>query len=396
MNKIEIDLLPNYYVKDNSFNLDDALLLGGKIAGICYSKNGFATLINESQEKTLRRVDMTINNGHHSVYDHIFISMNIKNIPKILSMVINNEKEYTTSEKSLRYTSLLNSDNLSFEEEELYSKWINIFKEEISKVYSSEFSETKILKLAQENARYLVSIFVPTEMIYTTSLRQINYLASWMKKYSETNIDSFDDFKKRLSFAMIELVNELNNKNLLVPGLLKNEKNRSFSLFGKDLESKKEYFDEVYQTNYLASYSEVAQAQRHRTINYQIENTFDNKFYIPPIIENNESLKYIWLNDISILKDNYPQGELVYVNERGTYEDFILKCKERLCSCAQIEINNITRDTLLKYRDFLKDNNAELYNDIIKYTKGARCTFPDYKCSEDCHFKEGKILTRKI
>lgn len=80
----------------------------------------------------------------------------------------------------------------------------------------------------------------------------------------------------------------------------------------------------------------------------------------------------------------------------GKYEDFILKCKERLCSAAQLEIMQQTRATLLKYRDSLKLSNHPLAEDIVKYTKGARCTFPDYECPSDCKFKEGKLLTRRI
>lgn len=62
-------------------------------------------------KKTNRRINMTLNNGHHSVYDHINVSLNLQNIPKILAMVINNEHQYTTSEKSGRYTPVVCGDN---------------------------------------------------------------------------------------------------------------------------------------------------------------------------------------------------------------------------------------------------------------------------------------------
>ena len=92
----------------------------------------------------------------------------------------------------------------------------------------------------------------------------------------------------------------------------------------------------------------------------------------------------------------YPQGMLVLINERGTYENFILKCKERLCTAAQLEICRQTRKTLLKYRDTLRASNHPLKDDIEKYTRGARCTFPDFDCPNDCHFAPGKKLERKI
>ena len=55
-----------------------------------------------------------------------------------------------------------------------------------------------------------------------------------------------------------------------------------------------------------------------------------------------------------------------------------------------------TKKTLLKYKDALEKSNSFLTQDIIKYCNGARCTFFDYDCSNDCKFKEGQLLTRKI
>ena len=40
--------------------------------------------------------------------------------------------------------------------------------------------------------------------------------------------------------------------------------------------------------------------------------------------------------------------------------------------------------------------NHPLANDIKSYLKGARCTFPCYKCDSPCQFIEGVKLIRKI
>jgi hypothetical protein len=387
-----------YSRRDNIFDLDRALNLCGKIGGICYNKEGWDALKDEDKAKTDRRIDMTINNGHHSVYDHIFISFNMKNIPKMLAMMLNNEKEYTTSEKSARYTRVASQSgsSISKEEEEAYDKWVEIFKEEIKKKYGDQFPENKITKLAMENARYLVTVFMPTTFIYTTSLRQINILASFMEKYIK-EADMMDPFDIKLTNSMKEVLSELKRVNVLDPRLMTNNKNRSFSLFGKDLANNKDTFGKVYSTNYKASYAELAQAQRHRTLDYQMERANDDRkeFYVPQIIRGTK-LEDEWKKDIKSLKDVNPQGELVLVNEEGKYEDFILKAKERLCSAAQLEIMEQTRDTLEKYRMALIAADNPLKYDIEKYTHGARCTFPDFKCTEDCHFKEGKTLVRKI
>jgi len=382
---------------DYIFDLDRAIDICGKIGGVCYDPEGFERKYHEPAETTQRRVNLTINNGHHSVYDHIYISFNMKNIPKILAMVLNNEKQYTTSEKSARYTKVASQSGASItkEEEELYNKWIDIFKIKIKERYGDQFPDKKIEKLAQENARYLVTVFMPTTFIYTTSLRQINNLAAFMKDYI-AKADPNDKFQVRLADSMREVIGELARVNVLDRRLMTNNKERNFSLFGKDLDKKSEYFGDIYSTNYKASFAELAQAQRHRTLDYQMERLDDKEFFVPPIIEDDDLLSQEWLRDIKSVSGLAPQGEMVLVNETGKYDDFILKLKERLCSAAQLEINNQTKETLTKYRDALVASDNPLKDDIEKYTHGARCTFPDFKCTEDCHFAEGKRLIRKI
>lgn len=399
MEKIRIDILPNLYLKeDGTFNTKEVLNLSGKIAGVCYDKEGFNHLINEPQEKTDRRIFMTLNNGHHSVYDHTYINFNIQNIPKILAMVLNNEKQYTTSEKSARYTKITPGENsvITKEEVDLYNKWLGLFESKIAKEYGNVLSSLKIKKLAQENARYLVTVFMPTQMIYTTSLRQINYMASWMVEYIEDNKNNLNYFESKLSKAMGEFLKELERLNVLVPELMSNEKHRKLSLFGSNLEQISELFSNVYETTYMGSFASLAQAQRHRTLDYQMEMLDKKEYYVPPILENDSYLKDEWLEDINKVGWVTPQGELILISEMGKYEDFILKCKERLCSAAQVEIMHQTRDTLARYKKYLEDHNNALASDIIKYSHGPRCTFPDYECPSDCKLGPVKKLDRRV
>lgn len=397
--KIRIDILPNtiFLNEDGTYNQDNSIIFSGQVAGVCYDKEGFNHIKDESLEKTERRVNLTLNNGHHSVYDHNNISLNLQNVPKILAMIINNEKQYTTSEKSARYTPVIVEDDskLTKAEEELYNKWLEILKIKIKDSYGNVFNDTKITKLAQENARYFVTVFMPTQMVYTTSFRQINYIASWMMKYIEET-PSKDEFTRKLKEAMKEFVSELNRLNILEDRLLQNEKERGLSLFNKNAHNRETHFGDVYSTLYKGSFAEYAQAQRHRTISYELEMLEDKEYFVPPIIEDDEKLVKEWLKDMQSVQNINPQGEKVLISERGNYEDFILKCKERLCSAAQLEIMRQTRDTLMEYKESLEAKNHYLKDDIKKYTKGARCTFPDFKCPSDCNFKEGKTLTRKI
>lgn len=120
------------------------------------------------------------------------------------------------------------------------------------------------------------------------------------------------------------------------------------------------------------------------------------EYFVPPIILDDQILVDEWLNDMEYVKDVNPQGEIVKVSEMGKYEDFVLKCKERLCSEAQLEIMLQTKENLIKYKKELEKANNPLTLDIEKYSHGARCTFPDFCCAEDCKIKEGKTLIRKI
>lgn len=396
--KIKIDILPNQFLKsDGKFDMDKAMLLCGKVAGVCYDEEGFSHLENEEQEKTMHRVDMTLKNGHHSVYDHVMINFNLQNLPKILAMVLNNEHQYTTSEKSARFTPVVRQDGsiITVEEEKLYNKWLDIFKIKIKEKYGYIYNDTKIKRLAQENARYLVTVFMPTQMIYSTTLRQINYIASWMLDYVE-HVDKNNKFEIELALSMQDFLIELYRLNVLEEGLLQNEKHRSLSLFGHNLDSKEEHFGDVYSTVYKGTFAQLAQAHRHRTLDYQMELLDEKEYFIPPIIQDDQILVDEWLADMQIVKGVTPQGELIKISEVGKYEDFILKCKERLCSAAQLEIMLQTKETLLKYKKALEESKSPLAYDIEKYSHGARCTFPDFNCASDCKFNEGKLLTRKI
>lgn len=390
-------ILQNFFLKeDGTFDLENALLFSGRIAGVCYDKEGFEHLEKEDISNTQKRINNTLENDHHSVYDHIMINFNIVGIPKILAMVLNNEHQYTTSEKSARYTDVTykNGSILTEREVTLYNKWNERFKELIKENYP-DFTNFKIKTLAQENARYLITVFVPTEMVYSTTLRQINYIASIMQKYIEEHNESNDYLEKNLSLCMQDFIKELDRLNVLDKRLMHNSKNRNISLFGKDLEKREEIFSHIYSVNYEASYASLAQAQRHRTLFYQMERMDEKKYFVPPILNKKEEYIKEWTQDIKSVSNVVPQGEIILINETGTYDNFILKTKERLCTAAQLEVMKATRDTLLKYKDALEKNDNYLKDDIKKYVKGARCTF-GYNCTKKCNFKEGITLEREI
>lgn len=272
---------------------------------------------------------------------------------------------------------------------QLYEKWIGVFKEQILLKYP-EFDEKRAQKLAQENARYLISVFTPaTIMEYTVNFRQLNYIINWAKDYIEKGGE--DDFSLKLKKVFGEFLQAI--PDLEVEGLDSRTKNRSFSLFAQR-KTRNEEFGENYSTTYLASFAQLAQAQRHRTLAYEMTLLDKAQYYIPPIIRNTE-LEKVWIKDISSLEKFFPQGMLVQVNERGTIENFVLKCTERLCGSAQLEIMEQTKKTMVKYMEAIKEK-PELYNYLLPYSKGARCTFPGWKCNSPCIFGGKNAMHRII
>ena len=363
---------------------EEALDFSGKSAGICYLPDTIETLFLEPKEKTRRRYKMNLESGHHSVFGHATYNLILEGVPKIIAMILNNEKIYNTSEKSARYTKMQPSNK----EKVLYEKWIEIYKEIISKEYP-KIEEKRVQKLAQENARYLISVFTPaTIMEYTVSFQQLNFIVSWFEDYIEKEPEN--NFSKQLKSAMREFLKAL--PDLKVEKLNPRIKGKPLSLFAK--RERKEEFGENYCTTYLASFSELAQAQRHRTLYYEISLLDKPRYYIPQIIRNTE-LENKWIKDISSLEEYYPQGMLLKINERGTLENFVLKCTERLCGAAQLEIMKQTEETMNKYLEATK-NDEVIHNYLLPYSKGARCTFPGWKCNAPCVFGAKNAMKRRI
>lgn len=375
------------------FDLKKLLDFCAKMAGICYMKDNFEKIINEPEISTEKRLNRVLKSGHHSVFDHVKLTFEFSNIPKIIAMILNNEKDYSTSEKSARYTEL---KDLSKRESTLYNKWINILmpiiKEKYPKLYNANLKDPtlKIRKLAQENARYFVSIFSKTtSMGYTVSLRQLNYLLYMMDEFI-LNHDStnFNDILAQNLKEFVSLFDEYRVKDLIPLG-----KNRKLSLFGdKKYNDIPDVFSYVYQTSFKASFSCVAQNHRHRSEHSFIYLLDNFEFYIPEILEDNDNLKSQWAKDMQSIADMYPQGTLVKIIQTGNLDTLFLKSTERVCGQAQLEIMRHTANTVEKFIQ-----NSE-YGYILKdLTNGAnaKCKYKNSTCSSPCIFGANQY-NRKI
>lgn len=407
-----------HYKFDMHFNR----IVAGLMGSTCYMKETFDELQNKGIDNILAITKTVEQNGHHSCFGHAHLTLELSGIPKALAMVLNNESEYNTSEKSARYTVMTDIDP---EENELFEKWKSILSQEIDEKYGKcqpffDAKGIKVGKLAQENARYMISVFTPSNMVYTTSLRQLNYLAKWFEDVIAD--EKANVFYQGIKKEMQEFVDFVKNNNLYSEALT-DSKDRKLSLFGTGI-LKEVISNPVYAFKYNASFACLAQLQRHRTINYNINESVFNAnlnnphFYIPPIIKNNVMLSVNWLKDIATVKTHLPQGMLVPIVENGQIEDFRLKAMERNCSCAQKEIRDLTQaqcgkitGSLLKDLTELdldlqkhphdpdllsiQDSTQTLYDKFATLSKTARCT-AGYECKSPCGFKDGIRLESEV
>lgn len=385
--KITASTKENYIATKEEFDS-----ISGHAAGICYMPENFEKLFNEPQSRTFDRVAGTKRKQHHSVCGHPHITLSLEDIPKGLAMVLNNEGCYNTSEKSARYTKMILKPN----EQLLYDKWLGIYKALINEKYPEGYPQKVAEKLAQENARYLISVFTPTSMEYTVSYQQLNYLYQMMM--NEINSENSNAFMEALKPAMKDFCEAIKSElpyydEDIARGVI--NKNRKLALFSLD-EKPEEYFGDVYSTSYEGSFAQLAQAQRHRTLEYTINLLDEPKFYVPPIIRKSDELMAEWKRDCETQASVFPQGLLVNINEFGRLDWFIQKMKERKCTYAQLEINQQTNLILQKYVEALKERGHRRAEELEQYTKGSRCTFPDYKCPSGCGFKEGIDESRII
>ena len=386
---------------ENGELLTDPKVLGGKLAGICYMPDDYCSNAIQDIEGANRRAEMTAKSGHHSVFDHGSLTLLLQDIPKIVVMLLNSTEFYTTSEKSARYTTM---DAITGYERFFYDKWVKLLTTKIQSRYNN-IDDTAAKKLAQENARYMTSVFTPTVLAYTTSYRQLNYLVDWSDKL----INSLGTIEGKFNLRLKESVTELREALMGVLGekTLTDNKDRHFEFMplqhGIKIIGHEDHYGDVYSVKYELSFAALAQAHRHRTINYQMlfngDNAAEFGFYVPKIIREDAELKADWLKDMESVAEYYPQGTLVEVIEQGLAKNFALKCKERLCGRAQLEIMENTISTLEimdNHYDELSSYNKQLIDNMTLDGLVPKCGFKGFTCKENCMWGIKGGLTREI
>lgn len=392
----------------DKYGLDSAVALAGREAGICYMSDSYLSDKVYDTEAAIKRAEGILKTGHHSPFDHISMGLEISDIPKILAMLLNSTRFYTTSEKSARYTKM---SGISHKEKVLYDKWVETFKNLIAEKYPN-IDEKRCTKLAMENARYVISVFTPTSMGFTTTFRQLSYLYYWLKDFAEVSDFSDSEFLKELSKYCNELA------DLIYPytkGIVPNIKGTHLK-FLPTVFTKESDFDRchlqyamttlhTYDISYVCSLACIAQLHRHRTLNYSISEPLIGRFYLPPILTANGCKELIkeWFADLESIKDLVPQATLVYAVESGLVEDFTLKCKERLCGRAQLEaaqnVYNSAKRIYASMKVTCNGLGTEIPECLKDITNGdyvnTKCQIRGIKCTEPCEFGKN-ALTRLI
>lgn len=435
--KLELDP-KGAFVKNGKFDQYEALKSVGVKAAVCYKETIDNKQVSpndirnsESDDILITRALSTIFNDHTTPSEHQVVSLELTGIPKILCMVLNNEKQYTADERSLRYTEVEPNDYISNLEVILYQKWLNKFEQIITAKMldfylkcskNEKIAKKAIHKVAQENARYMVSIFMPTTTTYTVPFIQINKILTYMKKIIDNPLDDLErllvPYLKEFTNLCIERnvaitkdsIYEVANRNEIVKEKLyskypdiknykdnseliyKNNKDVDLSLFAKRnrftaINCPNEYGHIISYNNY-ESFACLAQEHRHRTIECEMMVPSEFEIFIPPIISNDANMVNEWIRDMNRVKSKYPQGQLVKVNRIMSVKNMLkYVSQERACDMAQLEIQrvytrNIIPDT---YNALVTSNNLDLAETVEPYVKKLRCQFPGYKCPNPCH-----------
>lgn len=445
-----IDSLVKNDVKfDTESMRNEAIILSGKAAGICYMPDDYLSNGIQNNKTAMKRAAGNTKSGHYSVFEHAHFSF-IVETSKAMAMVLNSTKLYSTSEKSGRYTSMNPETAI---EKKYYDKWTEKIVGIIKDTYGDSYTDKEAQKLALENARYFLSVFTPTVMMYTIPFSRVIMLCEWLdkmaaiieeminKNYIRHDEKTKFNYYSQLADEAIELAGAFRDSlGLLIDEpILVDHKDIGIKFFEPVYHYEREAFikgslhnynhysygygkyennikNDMYSLLDIYSFACLAQEQRHRTIDYSIVNILENSFYIPSILTKKEDIDE-WKADMKDMYDNstvIPQATMCYVHESGSFDNFYLKCKERVCMRAQKEIMDVTVKQILFLYSFVKnniDNNvfvdmsplnaARLYSMIEKNrTKDLvlpRCMWRGYKCKEVCsHMYHDCTKTRLI
>ncbi len=357
--------------------LDTPYELCAKTMATCVSSDPLKQMTTESLETTNKRLERTLKERHHSGFDMYKLIFEFDDVSKIFCMFLNNLHTYDTEETSGRHKELV----LSPKEKAVFDYFYDKFYNHAAIKYPNK-PEREKKQIALENARYVTNVDAKTNITYSTSLRNLNYIygmAERLLEKEEPNIYETLALPDMQEFCekMAELT--INGEQIINPILTRDPYRRDFNLFG-DGKKRPEHFGKTYEIYYQASATAIAQLQRHRPIYMELSIPEKTAYYIPPIVKELK-LDEEWIEKIASLK-NVPQARLLDVCETGQLASYIMKMKERCCEYAQEETKFITKEQANKIFQGLENYDPELSKQLTRdYGQGKnRRDFPDYKC----------------
>ncbi len=366
----------------------------GTIGGECYSTEGMPALTSQPKEKAFTRADNCANGGHLSVFGHFVATLELVGISKAMCMLLNNNHINNTSERSMRYTNMKNA--CSEKDIGLYDKWKEIFYNKIQNTYGVKypevFTKSLITKKANENARYIISSYYKTRMVYTNDVREFTYISKTIDKTLSLG-DDMPPFLKGMKDELIEFNNLLKGTGLVFD-CFNDQREKRFSLLSKNNRVITPYYGDCIADTYKMSLSCTAQLQRHRFLNISIAFDDEPEYFVPEILRDDKKLVEDWLNDCRAQKDVFPQATLINVNEIAPAYLIIKKDYERLCSGVQQELCINSLEQAKRIAKNMID--PELKQQFARIT-GSKCLWQEnFKCPTPCGFIEGVKCTRKV
>ena len=425
---MEINLDPNGMCltkEKKKLDLKEALKVTGVKAAVCFKDGDITPQMireTESDEQLIKRGINTILSDHTSPSEQVSVSLEITGIPKILCMILNNEHEYAADERSLRYTPIVASNYISDKEITLYDKWFDIFTNILTTEYYDffwKFNQGKteeatkkktynaIKRIAQENARYMTSVFIPTTLTYTVPLAQINKICLYMQKIIAKPLNEFEEllipYFKEFIAKLKDLDVVITNQKIAELGIVNvpcnddhfyhNNKNIDLSLFAERNKfsgiNLPDCYDSAFSYNTQISLACFAQFHRHRTIDFEMltPNKNEYQFYTPLLLSGKKDLEDDWYYDMLSVNNLYPQGKMVQTNINGSLRNLVHYVgKERACDRAFTETQDMFTNQMLPdiYAGLLATEKLELAQALEPYINRLRCAYPDYKCPTPC------------
>lgn len=411
-----------YYVdEEGKFKQKEALRTTGMKAAVCFKPGNIKPWEIgdlESDDVLVKRGVSTIVSDHVTPSQQVPVSIEAYDIPKVVCMYLENIGMQAADERSLRYTEFIDVNGVSDVEIRLYNKWLKKIQDVLWKDYANFFlranqndekkAKNAIKKIAQENARFFLSIKVTTALTYTSNLAELNKVALQIEKLLKS--EEKNEFEQMAAPFLDEFYNKLKELKILLTNNdiwnIAPEVARSFKLSKDDnlvyhdpksidlnlltehnkfITGSEDEFGISFNATRPISLAGYAQFERHRTIRTSISIPSDYNFFVPKFIEAYDSLAIEWIRDSLLVQKVFPQGQLIDMSLQGSIYDLVTYVGgERACTRAQEEITSFYLSLLEDYYNGLKDTKPELASVLKPYVNKYRCQSGCYKCLAPC------------